>query len=108
MTHVSRCLTVEGVKPIVKYKYAFKNTYLYGCFSPIDGDMLVYEIIGTISQIFYKYLCALSEHRPNEFKIVILKPLFITYFFYSIFFIWLFRPNTTDKSRLYVQYLHFI
>ena len=49
-----------------------KNTYLYGSFSPIDGDMFVYEIEGTTSQIFYKYLFALSEHRPGEFKIVVI------------------------------------
>lgn len=72
MTHVGRCLTAEGVKPIVNYKHAFKNTYLYGSFSPIDGDIFVYEIEGTTSQIFYKYLCALSEHRPDEFKIVVI------------------------------------
>ena len=34
--------------------------------------MFRYEIEGTTSQIFYKYLCALSEHRPNEFKIVVI------------------------------------
>ena len=72
MTHVGRCLTAVGVKPIVKYKHAFKNTYLYGSFSPIDGDMFVYEIEGTTSEIFYKYLCALSEHRPNELKILVI------------------------------------
>ena len=72
MTHVGRCITAVGVKPIVKYKHAFKNTYLYGSFSPIDGDMFVYEIEGTTSEIFYKYLCALSEHRPNELKILVI------------------------------------
>ncbi len=71
MTHIGRCLTSKGVKPIVKYKHAFKNTYLYGAFSPIDGDAFVYEIEGTTSEIFYKYLLQLSEHRPNELKIVI-------------------------------------
>ena len=72
MTHVGRCLTARGIKPIVKYKHAFKNTYLYGSFSPIDGDMFVYEIQGTTSEIFYKYLCALSEHRPKELKILVI------------------------------------
>ena len=72
MTHIGRCITARGVKPIVKYKHAFKNTYLYGSFSPIDGDMFVYEIQGTTSEIFYKYLCALSEHRPKELKILVI------------------------------------
>lgn len=72
MTHIGRCITAVGVKPIVKYQHAFKNTYLYGSFSPIDGDMFVYEIEGTTSEIFYKYLCALSEHRPKELKILVI------------------------------------
>jgi len=71
-SHIGRCITARGVKPIVKYKHAFKNTYLYGSFSPIDGDMFVYEIQGTTSEIFYKYLCALSEHRPKELKILVI------------------------------------
>ena len=72
MTHVGRCLTAKGVKPIVKYQHAFKNTYLYGSFSPIDGDMFVYEIEGTTSEIFYQYLLEFSKHRPDEFKIIII------------------------------------
>jgi len=56
----------------VKYQHAFKNTYLYGSFSPIDGDSFVYEIEGTTSEIFYEYLLAFSRHRPTELKIIII------------------------------------
>ncbi len=72
MTHIGRCLTAKGVKPIVKYQHAFKNTYLYGAFSPIDGDAFVYEIEGTTSEIFFKYIEQLSLHRPTELKIVVI------------------------------------
>ena len=41
MTHMGKCLTAMGVKPIIPYQHAFKNTYLYGSFSPIDGDSFV-------------------------------------------------------------------
>jgi len=71
-THVGRCLTAKGVKPIVKYKHAFKNTYLYGSFSPIDGNYFIYEIEGTSSEIFLKYLQELSKHRSNELMIVVI------------------------------------
>lgn len=71
-THVGRCLTARGVKPIVKYQHAFKNTYLYGSFSPINGDSFVYEIEGTTSEIFYEYIKAFSEYKPYEFKIIII------------------------------------
>ena len=72
MTHIGRCLTAKGVKPIVKYKHAFKNTYLYGSFSPINGDSFVYEIEGTTSEIFYQYLLAFSKYKPQEYKIIII------------------------------------
>jgi transposase len=65
-------LTARGVKPIVKYQHAFKNTYLYGSFSPITGDSFVYEIQGTTSEIFYEYMKAFSEYKSSEFKIVII------------------------------------
>jgi len=72
MTHIGKCLTAKGVKPIVNYQHAFKNTYLYGSFSPIDGDSFVYEIEGTTSEIFHQYLLAFSQHKPNELKIIII------------------------------------
>jgi len=72
MTHIGRCLTAKGVKPIVPYKHAFVNTYLYGSFSPIDGDYIIYEIQGTTSEIFHMYLEELSKHRPRELKVIIM------------------------------------
>jgi hypothetical protein len=44
------------IKPIVKYQHAFKNTYLYGSFYPINGDTFVYKIEEISGEIFYKYL----------------------------------------------------
>ena len=72
MTHIGRCLTAKGVKPIVKYQHAFKNTYLYGSFSPINGDSFIFEIEGTTSEIFHKYLCEFSKYKPEEFKIIVI------------------------------------
>jgi len=71
-THIGRCLTAKGVKPIVKYQHAFKNTYLYGSFSPINGDSFIYEIEGTSSEIFFRYIEAFSLYKPYEFKIIII------------------------------------
>ncbi len=69
-THIGRCLTARGVKPIVKYQHAFKNTYLYGSFSPINGDSFVFEIEGTTSEIFYLYILEFSKYKPEELKII--------------------------------------
>ena len=71
-THVGKCLTAIGVKPIVNYQHAFKNTSLYGSFSPINGDSFVYEIEGTTSEIFYLYLKEFSKYKPKEIKIIII------------------------------------
>ena len=56
----------------MKYQHAFKNTYLYGSFSPINGDSFVYEIEGTTSEIFYSYISEFSKYKPNELKIIII------------------------------------
>ncbi len=71
-THIGRCLTARGVKPIVKYQHAFKNTYIYGSFSPINGDSFVYEIEGTTSEIFYSYILEFSKYKPEELKVIII------------------------------------
>jgi len=72
MTHTGRCITSRGVQPLVTYQHKFANTYLWGSYSPIDGDSFVWEINGTSCEIFEEYLKALSRHRPDEFKIVII------------------------------------
>ena len=71
-THTGRCLTARGVKPIVNYQHKFKSTYLWGSYSPIDGDSFVWEIDGVNCQIFEKYLNALSKHRPEQLKILVI------------------------------------
>ena len=58
--------------PIVNYQHKFLNTYLWGSYSPIDGDSFVWEINGVDSKIFEAYLEAFSKHNPNEYKILII------------------------------------
>lgn len=72
MTHVGKYLTAKGVKPIVKYQQAFTNTYLYGSYSPINGDSFVWEINGTDTKIFEAYLKAFSQHNEKEYKVVVI------------------------------------
>ena len=72
MTHIGKCLTARGVKPIVQYQHRFSNTYLYGSYSPINGDSFVIEINGVSKEIFHKYLMKMSQHKPKEFKIVVI------------------------------------
>lgn len=72
MTHIGRCVTARGVRPIISYGYKFESTYLYGSYSPIDGDSFVWEINGVCTDIFEAYLNALSKHKPSEYKIVVI------------------------------------
>lgn len=71
-THTGRSITVKGVKPIVSYQHKFQNTYLWGSYSPINGDSFVYEINRVGLDIFSAYLNAFSKYKPEEFKIMII------------------------------------
>lgn len=72
MTHVGRALTAKGVKPIVSYQQAFKNTYLYGSYSPIDGSHFTWEVEGVDTLIFEAYIKAFSLYKPEELKVVVI------------------------------------
>lgn len=72
LTHTGKMITAKGIQPIVKYQHKFTNTYLWGSYSPVDGDSFVWEINGVNTTIFEAYLKAFSEHRPEEYKILII------------------------------------
>lgn len=72
MTHTGRCLTAIGVKPVINYQHKFSSTYLWGSYSPIDGDSFVWEVDGVSTALFQAYLEGLSLHRPTEHKIVVI------------------------------------
>jgi len=72
MNHMGRYVSACGVKPIVTYQHIFKTTYLYGSYSPIDGDSFVWEVDGVSSEIFEAYLKEFSAQKPEEYKIVVI------------------------------------
>ena len=72
MSVIGNCLTARGVKPVINYKQAFKNTYLYGSYSPVNGDSFCWEIEGVDTLIFEKYLYHFSLQKPEELKIVVI------------------------------------
>ena len=72
MSHIGRCITARGVRPVISYQHRFLTTYLYGSYSPIDGDSFVWEMNGTSIDIFKRYLQDFSKQRPNEYKIVVI------------------------------------
>lgn len=72
MTYTGRCLTAVGVKPLVTYQHKFDNTYLWGSYSPINGDSFVWEVSAVNTAVFEQYLNDFSAHKPNEYKIVVI------------------------------------
>lgn len=72
MTHTGKCIAAKGVQPIVNFQHKFKTTYLWGSYSPVDGDSFVSEIEGVNCKIFELYLSEFSKHRPEEFKILVI------------------------------------
>lgn len=72
MNHLGKYLTASGVKPVVAYQHVFQTTYLYGSYSPINGDSFVWEINGVSAEVFGACLREFSLHRPKEYKIVVI------------------------------------
>lgn len=72
MTHLGKSLTSTGVKPMLSYQHRFKTTYLYGSYSPINGNNFVWEIEGVDTKIFEAYLHHFSKYKPKEYKIVVI------------------------------------
>lgn len=72
LTVQRRCLTARGIKPLVPYQHHFKNFYLFGAYSPVDGDHFTLEFPYCNSVCFEQYLKEFSAYRPQEFKIVLL------------------------------------
>ena len=72
LTIQRRCLTARGVKALVPYQHRFQNFYLFGSYSPINGDHYTLEYPYCNADCFQDYLNRFSEHKPGEFKIVVL------------------------------------
>lgn len=72
LTIQRRCLTAKGVKPLVPYEHRFQNFYLFGSYSPINGDHFTLEYPYCNADCFQDYLNRFREYKPGEFKIVIL------------------------------------
>ena len=71
-TRNGRRLTVSGIKPICPYLHKFENTYLYGAFSPINGNSLLVELPECNTDWFQAFLEELSVMDEEEFKVLVL------------------------------------
>jgi len=71
-TLVGSCLSAIGVCPKVHYQHKFANTYLWGSYSPINGDSFVWGINGVDTTIFEHYLEEFSKQNPRDCKIIVI------------------------------------
>ncbi|HTN19339.1 MAG TPA: IS630 family transposase [Pelobium sp.] len=71
-TRNGKALTAKGVKPICPFHQIFKTVYLFGAFSPIDGDKFLLEMPNCNSDNFQIFLNEFSLQNPTEFKIMVL------------------------------------
>ena len=71
-TRNGKSITLKGVKPICPFIQDFKNTYLFGAFSPITGSSLLLDMPYCNTECFEVFLEELSKQQPNEYKILFL------------------------------------
>ena len=65
-------LTAKGVKPICSFQQVYQNTYLFGAFSPINGNHFLYEFNACDADTFQCFLDQFSAYEPEEYKIIVL------------------------------------
>ena len=71
-TRNGKALTAKGVKPICPFQQVFKSLYLFGAFSPINGDQFLLEMPNCDAINFQLFLNEFSAQNPTEFKIIVL------------------------------------
>ena len=71
-TRNGKALTAKGVKPICPFHQIFKTLYLFGAFSPINGDKFLLELPQCNSANFQVFLDDFSAQNPDNFKIMVL------------------------------------
>ena len=71
-TRNGKSLTSKGVKPICTFQQVFQNLWLFGAFSPIDGDSFLLEMPHCNTVNFQHFLNEFSKQKPTEYKIIVL------------------------------------
>jgi transposase len=65
-------LTAKGVKPICPFHQIFKTTYLFGAFSPINGEEFMIEMPNCNADNFQIFLDEFSQQNPLTLKLIVL------------------------------------
>lgn len=60
------------MKPICPFHQVFKSLYLFGVFSPLDGEKFMLEMPFCNADTFQIFLNEFSQQKTNELKLIIL------------------------------------
>lgn len=71
-TKNGRALTAKGIKPICPFQQVFQSLYLYGAFSPVNGNHFMLELPQCNSALFQLFLNEFSKQNPDELKLMVL------------------------------------
>jgi transposase len=71
-TRNGKGLTARGIKPICDFHQVFESLYLFGAFSPINGDHFELEMPHCSADTFQIYLNEFSKRNFDEFIILLL------------------------------------
>lgn len=71
-TRNGKSLTAINVKPICKFHQVFKSTWLFGAYSPINGNHFDLILPHCNADNFQIFLDEMSKENPRELKIIVL------------------------------------
>jgi len=71
-TKNGRALTAKGVKPICPCHQVFQSTYLFGAFSPINGEHFLLELPECNTECFELFISEFSKQKPDELIVIVL------------------------------------
>jgi len=71
-TRNGKSLTAKGIKPVCKFHQVYKSLYLFGAYSPINGNHFEFEFSECNGENFQIFLNQFAKEDENEFKIIIL------------------------------------
>jgi transposase len=72
ITHNGNMLTAKGIKPVCRFQQVYSSTWLYGLFSPVNGDHFILEFQTCDSDCFQRFIDLFSERKPGELLIIVL------------------------------------
>ena len=69
-TRNGKSITPKGVKPVCPFVQDFRNSYMFGAYSPIAGSSLLLNMPYCNTECVEVFLDELSKQQPDKYKIL--------------------------------------